>query len=298
MSSSPVDVIECPVSGPCCALADFHAPDRVIRARCYASDLTDAQWAVLEPLLPAPSWLAGAGGRPEKHCRRVMIDAVLYVVDNGIKWRALPADFPGWACVYAFFARFAILNRLLPVLDRAREQVRRRAGRHPWPSAGCLDSQSVKAAETVGADQRGVDGYKKVGGRKRHILTDTLGLLVAVAATPANTCDQDGADILLAEIAVRMPSIGTVFVDGGYQGMAARTGGRLGIDIEITHRPEGVTTGFARTRWVVERTLAWTCQHRRCVRDYERLAGHHEAMVIWAALMTMTHRLAKPVKPG
>ncbi len=162
----------------CCRLARFHQP--VSRVRRYPSDVTDAQWAVLDRLLPDPAWLAGRGGRRDKHCRRVIVDPILYVVDNGIKWRALPADFPPWPTVYKRFAAWEKTGTTQRLLDGLRDQARLSAGRVAAPSAAVMDSQSVCAAETVSRATRGYDAGKKVQGRKRHIVVDTAGFLLAV----------------------------------------------------------------------------------------------------------------------
>ncbi|MFI9616977.1 IS5 family transposase, partial [Streptomyces sp. NPDC052023] len=155
--------------------------------------MSDAEWAVVRDLLPVPGWLSGRGGRPEGYCHRQMIDAVRYLVDNGIKWRAMPADFPPWPRVYAFFARWRDTGLVTELHDRLREAVRAGEGRSAEPSAGVVDSQSVKADATVTFDSRGFDAGKKINGRKRHLLTDTLGLLLAVLVTPASVTDRDGA---------------------------------------------------------------------------------------------------------
>jgi len=141
----------------CCRLAPFHASRVDTRVRRYPSDTTDAQWAVIDPLLPDPAWLAGQGGRPEVHCRRMIVDAIFYVVDNGIKWRALPADFPPWSTVYNYFAAWAATGITQDVLDGLRDRVRLAEGRVAAPSAAIIDSQSVKAAETVARSSRGFD---------------------------------------------------------------------------------------------------------------------------------------------
>jgi transposase len=159
------------------------------RAPRYPSDMTDEQWALIEPLLPAPR----TGGRPEKHPRRDVVDAILYVVRAGCAWRALPADFPPWETVYWYFTRWEqerVTEKILPVV---REQLRLADGRDPEPSAGLVDSQSVKGADTVGRETRGYDAGKKINGRKRFIVTDTLGLLLTAMVCAASRQDRDGA---------------------------------------------------------------------------------------------------------
>jgi len=165
----------------------------------YPSDLTDEQWEQLEPLLPVMLCDTELGGRPEKHCRRAVADAILYVADNGCKWRALPADFPPWRTVYGLFARWAADGALEDVTDLLRARVRVAAGRDPEPSAGIVDAQSVAecAEGTVPAATSGYDFHKNVNGRKRHLLTDTMGLLIAVAVTAANAQDRAGAALTL-----------------------------------------------------------------------------------------------------
>lgn len=265
------------------------------RARRYPTDLTDAEWAVLEPQLPPPACETPAGGRPEKHDRRTMINAVLYLIDNGIKWRALPADFPPWRTVYGLFARWNTDLSTAQLLDKLRASLRTALGRNPTPSAGSMDAQSVpeSAEGVVPAASSGFDFYKKVNGRKRHILVDTLGLLVAVSVTAANVQDRDAAHDLI--VYAHLQGMSKVWADYGYHSDAlAQAAAASGITISVVPRPRG-GTGFQvlPRRWVVERTLAWTTRRRRAARDYERLPDHHEAVVQWAAIIQMTRRHAR-----
>jgi transposase len=275
----------------CCRLASSHRP--VSRVRRYPTDVTDAQWAVLDSLLPDPAWLAGRGGRREKHCRRMIVDAILYVVDNGIKWRALPADFPPWPTVYKRFSAWEKTGTTQRLLDGLRDRARLSAGRTTAPSAAIIDSQSVRAAETVSRATRGYDAGKKVQGRKRHIVVDTAGFLLAVLVTPASTPDRVAARYLLRRLCYTVGNrLRLVWADGGYTGTLltwART--TLGLIVEIVQRPDLPRFTVLPHRWVVERTLAWITRHRRCVRDYERLRHHHEAIVRWAMIRITSRRL-------
>lgn len=209
--------VVCPDSAACCRLAGFHRRPRSRTSR-YPSDTTDAQWALIDPLLPDPASLAGQGGRPEEHCRRDIVDAIFYLVDNGNKWRALPADFPPWSTVYKYLASWERHGITENVLDSLRDRVRLAEGRTAAPSAGVVDSQSVKAAETVGKPSRGYDAGKKINGRKRHIVVDTLGLLLVVLVTGAGTQDRDAARPLLARLATHYRRVRLVWADGGYAG--------------------------------------------------------------------------------
>ncbi|HEX8932965.1 MAG TPA: IS5 family transposase [Pseudonocardiaceae bacterium] len=276
-------------------MAPFHQADGVSRTRRYPSDTTDAQWAVIDPLLPDPAWLAGQGGRREVHCRRAIVDAIFYVVDNGIKWRALPTDFPPWSTVYNYFAGWEAAGVTQDVLDGLRDRLRLREGRAAAPSAAIIDSASVKAAETVGAASRGYDAGKKINGRKRHIAVDTLGLLLCVLVTAASVQDRDGAKPLLELLAASFRRIRLVWADGGYAGkLVVWATEHFRLRLQIVKRSDNAT-GFVvlPRRWVVERTLAWIARHRRCVRDYERLPTHHEAMVRWSMIRITSQRLAK-----
>ncbi|MFQ6271137.1 IS5 family transposase [Kutzneria viridogrisea] len=277
----------------CCRLAATHQPTR--RANRYPSDVTDAQWAVLDPLLPDPAWLGGRGGRRERHCRRVIVDAILYLVDNGIKWRALPADFPPWPTVYKRFALWEKSGATQRILDGLRDRARLAEGRVAAPSAAVIDSQSVRAAETVGRATRGWDAGKKVNGRKRHIVVDTVGFVLAVLVTPASIQDRVAARALLLRLGATVGDrIRLVWADGGYTGTLldwARQA--LGVVVEIVKRPDLPHFTVLPRRWVVERSLAWITGHRRCVRDYERLPHHHEAMVRWAMIRITSRRLTQ-----
>ena len=270
------------------------------RPRRYPSDLSDVQWAILEPLLPVPASHQMRGGRPERHCRRQILNALFYLVDNGIKWRAMPTDFPPWRTVYGFFIRWSDDLTMQSLTDRLRASVRVALGRNPRPSAGCIDSQSVHetAEATVPTASSGYDSHKRVNGRKRHISVDTLGLLCHVLVTPANTSDQRAAVKLL--YAAADCGISHIWADQGYhyEHLIAAARHILAITIEIVRRPTntiGRGTGFhvLNRRWVVERTFAWISRRRRCARDYERRSDHHEAMVHLAAILQMTRRRAK-----
>jgi transposase len=259
-------------------------------ARRYPSDTSDEQWALIEPLLPEVK----TGGRPEKHPRRAVLDAILYVVRTGCSWRQLPADFPPWQTVYWYFVRWEqakVTEKILPVV---REQLRLQEGRNPEPTAGLIDSQSVKGADTVGRDSRGYDAGKKINGRKRFIVTDTLGLLLTVVVVAASMQDRDGAKPVLLETYLRT-GVRFVFADGAFAGRLldwAQT--LLRTTLHIVRKPAD-QRGFAviPRRWAVERTLAWITAHRRLARDYERDPALSEAMIRWAAINTITRRIAR-----
>ncbi|MGH4036041.1 IS5 family transposase [Actinomycetota bacterium Odt1-20B] len=180
--------------------------------------MTDEQWAVVRNALPVPAWLEGRGGQPEGYCHRQMLDAVFYVTDNGIKWRAMPADFPAWNRVYAFFRRWRNNGLTKELSDRLRGKARVAEGRNPEPTAAIIDSQSVKGTASVPADSRGYDSGKKVNGRRRHVITDTLGLLLMVLVTAGNITDRQAARAMLPLLHKRFPKITLVWADGGYAG--------------------------------------------------------------------------------
>jgi transposase len=265
--------------------------------RAYASSLTDAEWAVLQPLVPRPA--TPQGGRPPKYSPRRIIDAIRYLVRSGCAWRLLPRDFPPPGTVYWWFAKWAADGTLERIHDVLRERVREAAGRRTAPSAAIVDSQSVRAADTVGKHSRGWDAGKKVNGRKRHLVVDTIGLLLVVLVTSACVQDRDAGRALLWRLRASHRSIRLVWADGGYAGkLVAWAACVLHLAVEIVRKRPGQSTfEVLPRRWVVERTLAWISKHRRCVRDYERLPAHHAAMVTWAMVAVITRRLARPHRP-
>lgn len=260
-----------------------------------SSSVTDEQWKVLEPLLPPPASTGGRGGRPEKHPRRLIVDAIFYLVRGGIAWAQLPAGFPPYKTVYGLFRRWARRGVWQQVHDALRDQVRVRADRHPMPTAAVIDSQSIRGADTVHQTTRGYDAGKKINGRKRHIAVDTSGLLLAIVVTAASIQDRDGGVRLLADLRARFATISLVWADGGYAGRLVTWATKvLKLTVRVIKRTDD-TTGFhvLPRRWVVERTFAWISKHRRCVRDYETLPAHHEAMVHLSMIMLMSRRLAR-----
>ncbi|MEU3320714.1 transposase [Streptomyces sp. NPDC006785] len=162
--------------------------------------MTEAEWVVVRPLLPVPGWMRGRGGQPEAYCHRAILDAIRYLVDIGIKWRAMPCDFPPCDRVYAFFRRWRDQVLVREFHDRLRDRVRPKAGREAEPTAGVIDSQSVKADAVVGADSRGFDGGQLINGRKRHVVVDPLGLLLGVMVTAADIGDRAAAKALLERV--------------------------------------------------------------------------------------------------
>jgi transposase len=266
--------------------------------RRYPSDLTDQQWELIESLLPDPP--VGPAGRPPKHSKREIVNAILYLNRTGCAWRMLPKDFPPWQTVYWYFRAWGENGTLDRLHDALREQVRaKQEKRDPDPSAGIVDSQSVKGADTVSKATRGYDAGKKINGRKRHIVTDTLGLLLVVMVTAASIQDRAGGRGILELLRSLAPGVRHVFADGGYQGQLIEIAKRLwGIAVEVVKKPaEQIGFAVLPRRWVVERTFSWLLRWRRLARDYERLPEVHEALVKWAMVGLMLNRLAPPPGP-
>jgi transposase len=256
----------------------------------YPSDLTDAQWALVEPLLSAVK----PGGRHEAHPRREVVNAILYLLRTGCSWRQMPKDFPPWETVYWHFARWRDDGSLDKLHDTLRDRLREAEGRQADPTAAIIDAQSVKGADTVGAATRGYDAGKKTNGRKRHIVVDTIGLLVVVMVTAASVQDRDGARPALEAVRKAFPTISLVWADGGYAGKLVEWAKQTArLVLEIVRKPKGQRTfEVLPRRWVVERTLSWITKCRRLDHDYERLTKTSVAMVKWAMVGLMTRRLA------
>jgi transposase len=266
------------------------------RVPSYPSDLTDAQWKVLEPRArEVMKDLTVAVGRPMVHDLRAMCDAVAYVVRNGIEWRALPVDFPPWEAVYAFCERWN--NRGLPqdLVRRLRELLRVHQGRAAQPSACIVDSQIVKAADTVGKATSGYHGGKKITGRGRHLAVDTEGWLLALVVTAASVSDRAGAKLLVIRLFDAFSTLKIMWADSGYDGkpLARWVKAAAAITLEVVTRTSPHSFQVVRRRWVVERTFGWLMRYRRLARDYERRPRNHEAMIYWASVLIMTKRLAR-----
>jgi transposase len=256
----------------------------------YASDLTEQEWQLIAPLLPPAKLL----GRPRETDLREAVNAMLYVLTTGCQWRLLPTDFPPYTTVQRFFYDWRDNGTWRRVNHHLLLAAREAMGREASPSAGVIDSQSVKTTEAGGP--RGYDAAKKIKGRKRHILTDTNGLLVAATVHAADVQDRDGAVPLLRSIRSAFPWLRHVFADGGYAGTKLETAlAALGTwTLQIVKRSD-TAQGFQLLprRWVVERTLAWLNRNRRLAKDFEALIETAAAWLMLSSVKLLLRRLAR-----
>lgn len=254
----------------------------------YPSDLTDGQWQVLRGLLPRRR---RRGGRPI--CRRLILNAILYLNRTGCQWRSLPHDFPNWKTVYTIFWRWRREGVWQKVHEALCRRVRQQSGKKPTPSVAIVDSQSIRTAE--GGEERGYDAGKKITGRKRHLAVDTLGLVWAVVVHGAYWQDHDGACLVLMRLR-QLGRLRVVFGDSAYgrNGLPAWVQETFGWVLQTVLRPVGVK-GFVvlPKRWIVERTFAWLVRCRRHSKDYERNPENSEAMIHITMIGLMARRLAR-----
>jgi transposase len=269
--------------------------------RAYPSDVSDARWALIEPTLTA--WRQARldrrpTGKSAPTDLRDIFNAILYINRTGIAWKYLPHDFPPHGTVYAYYAAwrdegiFAQLGYELTALARVKE------GRRPEPTAAVIDTQSVKTSTNVPVTSQGTDAGKKIVGRKRGIVTDALGLVLAVIVTAASLSDNAIGTRLLDQAKNTYPTLSKAWVDTGFKNTVVEHGATLGIDVEVVSRNPQIR-GFhvVKRRWVVERSLGWLMLHRRLTRDYETLPSSAEAMIHIAVIDNASKRITGEMTP-
>lgn len=249
--------------------------------------MSEGAWRYLKPHLPVSEV-----GRPRKLSLRQILNAILYVLKTGCQWRQLPREFPDWSAVYYYFYRWSRNGTWERLHHFLRSRLREKNGRHKHPTAACLDSQSVKCVELCG--ERGYDAGKKINGRKRHMLVDTLGLLLVIVVTAASVQDRDGARLVLPHLPGGCKKLRKIWVDGGYSGRLVEwVEERFKFCLAVVLRPKQ-TKKFVLLprRWVVERTFGWLNHSRRLSKSYERLTRTDETWIYIAMTRIMLNRLA------
>jgi transposase len=244
-------------------------------------ELTDPQWLLVKDFFTE---------RPRKHELRLILNAIFWINRVGAQWRNLDSKYPNWQLVYYYFRIWTKLGIFDQINATLVEKYRLDIGRTGIPSANTIDSQSVKLAPFM-EEERGIDGGKKVNGRKRHLLTDTQGLILAIVVTAANENDGKVGCRLLKMVGLLLAKTKIIFADHSYQGSFTKEANKMGIEVEIAAKPEG-SKGFVpvKKRWVVERTIGWTNFFRRITKDYERTTIHSAAMVILAQIQILLNR--------
>jgi transposase len=264
-----------------------------VSRRPYRTDLSDARWAVIEPMLSAwRAQRAGLGIAKIQHDLREIVNAILYVNRTGIAWEYLPHDFPPFKTVHGYFALWEKEGITEAIHDGLRGKVREAAGRPAEPSAAILDAQTVKTSANVPEHSQGIDAGKKIKGRKRHVATDVLGLLFVVLVTAASVQDTTGGRVVVEQVARQYPTVAVAWVDSGYKQSVVDVGARHGVEVQVvTKDPQQRGFKPQRKRWAVERTFGWLMMHRRLVRDYETNPRRSRAMILWAMIDNMSRRL-------
>ncbi len=256
----------------------------------YTSDLSDAEWHLIDYCFPKPS----KKGRPREHSFRELLNAVFYVVKTGCQWRNVPRDFAPWGTIYHYFRLWKRNGLWVRIHTHLREHVRLVEGRHRHPSAAIIDSQSVKSTES--SEERGYDAGKNINGRKRHVLVDTIGMILMVLVLPASIQDRDGAKQLLSAFFAQAPRrrVQHIWADGNYTGPLVQWVQKLWrCTLQVVKRSELHLFKVLPRRWVVERTFGWLGRYRRLNRDYERQAHTGEVMVYLAMIRLMLARLGR-----
>jgi transposase len=273
----------------------------VINRRAYRTDLSDARWALIEPVLSA--WRAaraeaGLGLAAPVHDLREIVNAILYVNRTGIAWEYLPHDLPPYKTVYDYYAKWEADGTTQEIHDLLRGRVREQAGRAAEPTAAIIDARVVKASSNAPEASQGYDAGKRTKGRKQHIATDTLGLLLALVITAASVQDTNGGKQVVDKLAAAHPTVTAGWVDGGYKNGFLEHAAAGGIAFEVVPKQKG-QQGFAPLprRWAVERTFGWFVLHRRLVRDYETLPERSATMIHWALIDNMSRRLTGETTP-